>query len=483
MATITKIFGRQQELKILDTIYTSDKAELLALYGRRRIGKTFLISEYFKNKGIYFELTGIKGAKPAEQLRNFVTEMSDTFWHGQIVTQPKNWQEAFTLLRREIEKTLTTKKIILFFDELPWLASARSKFLAALDHFWNRYASRNKQVIVIICGSATSWMIKKIANSKGGLHGRITREMRLLPFDLTETEGYLRRKNIELDRKQIIDIYMSIGGVPKYLSYIERGKSANQIINDLCFSPNGPLFKEFNKLYHSLFDHAEHHIKIIKELAKKSSGLSQDELLKKVGLTSGGTASDILNELEESGFIIYIPTFSKGKIYKLTDEYSLFYISWIATAPKTGLHGIDKDYWLKKQHSRAYSAWAGHAFETICLKHIRKIKAALGITAVSTTESSWLYKPTTKEQKGAQIDLVIDRTDNCINLCEIKYYNKEFTVSKQYADELTDKKHIFLETTNTKKTLFTTLITTYGAVKNTNYLTAVDNQLTIDDLF
>ena len=262
------IIGRDEELEMLQEIYESTEPQFLAVYGRRRIGKTFLISEFFKNKGVYFEITGMKEGTTSEQLFQFAYEFSRQFNAGERIASPKNWAQALNLLHEAVEKVEKGEKIILFFDEVPWLASPRSKFLNALEHFWNRYISRNKNVILIICGSSASWIIRNIINNKGGLHGRVTRKMRLLPFTLLETEKYLKSRHIELDRKQIIDIYMAMGGVPKYLSYIARGKSATQIINDVCFSLNGGLYNEFDNLYSSLFENYEHHVAIVKALAK-----------------------------------------------------------------------------------------------------------------------------------------------------------------------------------------------------------------------
>ncbi len=480
------IVGRKKERHILEETLSSNQAEFLALYGRRRIGKTYLINQFFKDKGIYFELTGMKDAKMPEQLRNFSDELSERFLKGKAVDTPKNWHEAFKLLRQQIEKLKTDKKIILFFDELPWLASKRSKFLEALDYLWNRHLSRNDKIVLVVCGSAASWMLKKVINNKAGLYGRLTKQIRLLPFTLTETEAFLQAKNIDLDRKQIIELYMAMGGVPKYLNYITRGKSAIKNINAICFSPDGPLFSEFYKLYHSLFDNHEHHVNIIKALAEKPAGMTKEDILKKINLQSGGSTTTLFRELEDSGFVTPIPSFGKskrGKYYQLIDEYSIFYITWIDDIKNYHAHDLEEDYWMRKQLSSAWQAWSGLAFESICLKHIKKIKEALGISGVSTRISNWRYRPHNQAEQGAQIDLIIDRADNCINLCEIKYYNKPFQLSKADANKLHNRKYIFKEHTNTRKALFSTLITTYGAEKNPNYLASVDNQITMDALF
>jgi AAA+ ATPase superfamily predicted ATPase len=480
------IIGRDKEVLLLKDVYESSEPEFLAIYGRRRIGKTYLISEFFKNKGVYFEITGMKGGAKAEQLFQFAYEFSRQFNDSKRISTPKNWAEALNLLHEAIEKVEKGKKIILFFDEVPWLASPRSKFLNALEHFWNRYISRNKNVILIICGSSASWVIRNVINNKGGLHGRLTRKIRLLPFTLTETEKYLKSRHIELDRKQIIDMYMVIGGVPKYLSYIAKGKSAAQNINDICFSLNGGMYDEFDNLYKSLFDNYEHHIAIVKTLSKSHAGLTKEQLLNKTGLVSGGSSSRIIEELVDAGFLIYIPPFNKktGGIYRLIDEYSLFYLTWIAENTHIGLESVDSQFWMKKYGTAKWTSWSGIAFEALCLKHVKNIKKSLGISGISTIESGWLYLPKKQSDKqGAQIDLVIDRADKCINLCEIKYSDAQFVLDKQYAETLQNKKRVFREQTETGKTLFTTLVTTYGVKKNTHCLSVIENQLTMDDLF
>lgn len=481
------IVGRREELVILDKVYRSNEAELLAIYGRRRVGKTHLVSNFFKEKGVYFELTGTKNAKMHEQIVNFSNEFSSVFFKNEKTVFSKNWTEAFGQLKAEIEKAGKDKKVILFFDELPWLASQRSGFLPALENFWNRFASRDKRIIVIVCGSAASWMIKNVIFGKGGLHNRVTKRIRLLPFTLSETEEFLRARNVELDKKQIAELYMVTGGVPQYLKNAERGMSAAQIINDMCFNKDGALFDEFKRLYSSLFDNYENHVNIIKALAKALSGLTKNELLKRAGLMSGGASSNVIKELEEAGFIAYVPAFNKKKIsgrYILIDQYSLFYLTWIEKANVMNFEGGIGDYWMKMRSSRNWETWAGYAFENICFKHLMKIKAALGLAGINTAISGWSYiPPKSSDDSGAQIDMMIDRADNCINLCEIKYCSAEFTIDKEYAKALKNKKDVFKERTKTRKTLFTTMITTYGVKENEHYLSVVDNQLTIDALY
>ncbi len=476
------IFARQRELKILEQIHFSKKSEFLAVYGRRRVGKTFLIREYFKNKGLYFALTGIKNARKGKQLKNFAEEFSRVFNEQKI---PNDWFEALAMLRKAIERIKGHERIILFFDELPWLASPRSGFLEDLDHFWNRYMSDDPRVILIVCGSAASWMIKKIIHNKGGFHGRLTAEMRLLPFDLKETEDFLQNQGIALTRKAILDIYMSIGGIPKYLSYIQKGQSAQQIISYLCFG--GPLEDEFEELYSSLFEHHRRHVRIVKALAERPGGLTQEELSRVTSMTTGGGMNMVLEELEQSGFVMAIKEFGftkKEKRFKLIDEYSLFYLKWIIKAKEANLNGRDAQYWLNIFNSPAGNAWAGYAFEMCCFKHLSHIKAALGISGVLTSASGWVYKSSKGSGKrGVQIDLLIDRADHCINLCEIKYCNEEFTVSKACDQELREKKSLFIAETKTKKSVFLTLIAPYGVKKNAGHFEIVDVVLTMDSLF
>lgn len=481
------IIGRIPELEILERISVSTQAEFLAVYGRRRIGKTYLISEYFKNKGYYFELTGAKEAPLKTQLNNFREEFADAFYAGVKQEMPNSWQEAFNQLRRKAKELNPDKKIILFLDELPWLASRRSSILSSLEHVWNRYLSRLNNVILIVCGSAASWMLQKIIYNKGGLYGRLTAEIHLKPFTLGETELYFKAKGITLDRKQIIELYLAFGGVAKYLANVKKGKSSSAIISESCFSQNGALLQEFPKLYESLFEKPQQHIAIINSLATKKSGMTQDEIIQSTGISSGGGLTRLLHELEDSGFILEMSEFSRKKKearYRLIDEYSLFYLAWIKPALDSQLKNIAPNYWQSIQNSPAYTAWAGYAFEGICLKHVDKIMEALKISVVARTSSTWSYKPRKDDdQKGAQIDLVIDRADRCINLCEIKFCNDIFLVKNNYADNLRYKKSCFQEQTQTKKSLFTTLITTYGATINPSYLASIDNQLTMDVLF
>ena len=480
-----KIIGRKKEKEGLQKILDSKEPAFLAVYGRRRIGKTYLIKNFFRDKGLFFHITGIQESTISVQLQSFADEFSDVFLKGQGVEKPKSWFFAFRNLKKELDKVPEGIKKILFFDELPWLSSPRSNFLQALEYLWNRYLSEMPNVILIVCGSAASWMIDNVLHHKGGLHGRVTKEMRLLPFTLGETEEFLEKKNIFLDRKQILELYMCLGGVAKYLAYLERGKSVPQMVGEIFFSYSAPLISEFYQLYRSLFQHHEEHVQIVKVLASSRSGLSYKELAKKLKISSGGTFSKRLEELKQSGFIAEIPLFGgKETHYLLVDEYSLFYLTWNAEVSSFDLQSRGSDYWIKQQNGQSWKAWTGHAYECLCFKHVEGIKVALGLAAVQTRVSKWEYRPEKKSKEtGAQIDLIIDRADNCINLCEIKFYQGEFVIGKEEAQKLQRKKECFARITKIRKPTFTTLITTHGAKHNDNYLSAVDQEATMDALF
>ena len=479
MEKIENLIGRESEIRILQQALNSPQAELIAMYGRRRVGKTYLIQTVYK-KEMVFELTGINGAPLAEQLQNFAETLTEVFdLPGELATPP-NWLKAFRVLINFLKPLIEYTPKVIFFDEFPWFDTPKSGFLRAFDHFWNSWATKQKNLVVVICGSAASWMIQNIVRDKGGLHNRLTRRIRLMPFNLYETEQFLRDKYVNLDRYQIVQLFMVTGGIPQYLRDIKSGESASQIIDRLCFTKDGGLIDEFNNLYSALFDNADKHICIVKALANKPIGLTRIEILEACELSSGGGVTKLLDELSESGFITeYIPFDKtvKDAIFKLTDEYSLFYLKFIE-----GNKALGAGTWLLKSASPSWASWSGLAFENIWLKHIPQIKKALGIGAVYTQESAWRYVSKT-DSKGVQIDLLIDRQDNCINLCEIKFSNKAFVLTKNYTDNLTQKRWIFEEKTGTKKTVFITLLTTFGTTMNEYYLNTVQNHLKMDILF
>lgn len=478
---IAPLIGREHEIATLTEALQSPRAELIALYGRRRVGKTYLVRNVCA-PNILFELTGLKDATLSEQLNNFSDTLSDTFRPPLAVEKPQNWREAFGQLKHYIETDTRSVKKVVFLDEFPWLDTAKSGFLQAFDHFWNNWASRRGDLAVVICGSAASWMIRNIVRNKGGLHNRLTRRIRLMPFNLHETEQLLAQQGIVLERYQILQLYMAMGGIPQYLMEVKSGESAAQTIDRLCFTGGGFLRHEFQDLYPALFDNAEKHLAVVRALSQKPYGMTRSDLLDACNLTSGGTSTEVLEELIESGFLTeYIP-FGKSTrdvVFKLSDEYSLFYLRFIENSLASG-----SGAWLTKSSGPAWAAWSGQAFENICQKHVPQIKKALGIAAVYTETSLWRHKAKQGDTiGGAQVDLLFDRNDQCINLVEIKFSAQPFSITKAYAEELRNKRWVFMEKTGTRKTVFLTMLTTFGVKTNEHYLGLVQNQLDVGCLF
>lgn len=473
------LIGRAEEQQILASKMGSAEAELVAVYGRRRVGKTYLIRTFCKSS-LIFEFTGIHEASLTDQLANFSNALQQVMKIKTPLAVPLSWVQAFAYLDQYIDGLQTKKPAVVFFDEFPWIHTAKSGFLQAFDHWWNSSATKRSHLKVIICGSAASWMIDNIVRNTGGLHNRVTQTIRLLPFTLAETAEYMASRKINLDHYQLLQLYMAMGGVPHYLKNINVGESAAQVIDRLCFTKDGLLKQEFPLLYQSLFYNSEQHEAVVRALAKKAKGLTRKEIITECGLSSGGTTTRVLKELEESGFIrSYIP-FQKTvnySIYKLTDEYSLFYLKFVDGARATG-----EGTWLRRSATPSYATWSGLAFESVCQKHTQQIKKALGISGVLTETSIW-RNAATDEQDGAQIDLLLDRQDRCINICEIKFATSEFVINKKYAGELDNKLNVFRAVTQTRKTLFLTMITTYGTSPNEYFTGRVQSEVRMDDLF
>lgn len=471
-----KLIAREKEQVILQEALISNRSEMVAIVGRRRVGKTFLIRSVY-NGQIDLEFTGVQNAPLEEQLDNFYFLLQQ--FSDEKLDAPKNWLHAFHLLITILEnKKREERKLILFFDELPWLATRRSGFLRAFGFFWNNWATKNN-ILIVISGSAASWIIEKVIRDKGGLHNRITRRISLKPFNLAETETYFKSQNIRLNRYETILIYMAMGGIPHYLKEVKKGKGAIQNIEDICFEGDGLLTDEFVNLYPALFENSNNHIKIIRALATKWKGLTRSEIIKATKLSNGGGLTKVLNELDYSGFISGYYPFGKRKkdmLYRLTDEYSLFYINFIEKQ-KLNIKGL----WQALSQTQKFKSWTGYAFESICLKHISQIQEALRIGGVYTEPSSFTFKGD-DTYDGVQIDLLLDRNDKIINLCEIKFHNKEFTITKSYAKQLRNKRGTFQDISKTKKLIFLTMITTFG-LKENEYSSMIDNNLTMDVLF
>jgi uncharacterized protein len=473
------MIGRQEEISILNKLLNSERSELLLVTGRRRVGKTYLIREIFK-ENICFEFIGTQYGDTENQLQKFALETGNFFPEKSQNVSLKNWSIAFRHLSNCIEGLRKTKnKKVIFFDEFPWIAQHKSNFLQEFDYWWNSWASK-QNIVVVITGSAASWMIQKVVNNKAGLHNRITQRVHLQPFTLKETQQFFESKKINLDLYQTLQIYMVMGGIPHYLENIEKGESAAQNINRICFTANGLLRNEFQNLYAALFDHSENHVSIVKILSQKWKGLSRQEIIASTNFTDGGGLTKVLDELEACGFIIrIIPLGKKSKdtLYRLIDEFSLFYLHFIE-----GSRASSKDVWMQKSTTQSFLTWQGYSFENICIRHSEAIKSALGISGIYVEVSAFLFKGNS-ETSGFQIDMLLDRADNTMNLCEMKFYNSEITVDKSMADLLRKRRARFKEVSGTKKLIFNTLITTYGVQTNEHSLSQIDQIITMDKLF
>ncbi len=481
-----QLYGRENEIKILENIWHSKEAEFVAIYGRRRVGKTFLVRQVFSKKKIYCEVVGVKDGKQQDQLQNFIESLSKTFYKNAPLKRPNTWREAFELLTKEIEGLPKSQKIILFLDELPWLATKKSKLLQNLDYFWNSRWSQLPNMKLIVCGSAASWILENLIHAKGGLHNRITKTILLEPFSLLESKLYLKKRGIHLNDKQLLDIYMVMGGVPHYLKQIQKGKSATQNVNELCFHKDGLLYTEFKKIFKSLYDDSEIHLAIIREIAKNRYGIDRTKLLEKLKAQSGGTFNKRLDELEEAGFIQkFVPYGKKRKdyYYQIIDEYTLFYLTWIEPFSRKSAGQTKGIYWPNKSKTSAWYSWAGYAFEQICFKHVDNIRHALGLDKIVCNIGNWRYIPKKGADKsGAQIDLLLDREDGVISILEIKFSENEFIIDKATAKNLVNKIEVFENISSNKKQIFVVLVTTVGLKKNMWSVDLVHNVVLLKDI-
>lgn len=472
--------GRKKEINRLENIKNSYKSEFVAIYGRRRVGKTVLVRTVFNNE-FAFQATAIANVNKQQQLLNFHTALEKYCGNQGDTPLPSSWFVAFQQLIAYLETIKTPRKVI-FLDELPWFDTPKSDFIQSLEHFWNSWASAREDIILIVCGSAASWMISRLINHRGGLHNRVTEKIHLEPFLLKEAEALLRLKNRAIDRYQIIQLYMAMGGIPFYLEAVSGGKSAAQNIEEICFAKDGLLRTEFENLFQALFSKAERHIAIVRAMATKSKGLTRKEIIELTNLSDSGTTTKLLEELEKSGFIRRYRPFQKKKrnsLFQLVDFYTLFYLKFIEKSDP-----YDQNNWINAIDNPTHRAWSGYAFEQVCLYHVQQIKQALGIAGVITHTFSWRSSENKDQNtKAAQVDLVIDRRDHVINLCEMKFSLSPFTITKSYAQQLQQKISSFREETRTHKAIHLTMVTTHGLKQNSWSVNLVHNELEMDTLF
>ncbi len=469
------MIGRIKEIQTLEGAFDSERPEFVVVYGRRRIGKTYLIKEVFGHR-LTFCYTGALHCSTKTQLSYFHDALLEQGLHKASV--PQTWPDAFRLLKRLINESKDERKVV-FFDELPWMDAPRSGFLSAFEHFWNGWGSSRKDLILIICGSSTSWIINKIFKNKGGLHNRITRSIHLSQFSLCECEEYAKSLGLGLSRNNIIEGYMVMGGVPLYWSKLDKSKSLAQNINDIFLCEHGELRYEFNDLYSSIFSRPEKYIKIIECLSTKKAGMSRGDIIANTKIDSNGKFSEMLEDLIQCGFIRkYCHTNKKIKdaLYQLVDCYTLFYYNFVKNA-----HGTDENYWLKLTSTHAYSVWCGVAFERVCLLHTKQIKSALGISGIMANIFSW-HIAKTEDHPGVQIDLLIDRADNVVSICEMKYAPNGYTMTASEASKINTRMRVYSLHMPPKKGLQFVMITSNGMTNKGNKMN-IHVELTADCLF
>lgn len=470
------LVGRRKEQDTLNQIVWSKEPEFVVVYGRRRVGKTFLVNNYFKDD-YAFKLTGLAKKSKREQLANFATALN-RYGDGVRYKKPRTWYEAFDRLRDLLATKKVKGKKVVFIDELPWMDSRGGNLVSALEHFWNDWANTQSDVVLIVCGSATSWITKKILKNKGGLHNRVTQKLYLRPFTLAECKEYVISRGLAMEDKEIAECYMIMGGIPFYLKNLHRGASLSQNVDEMFFAERGRLADEFDALYASLFDKSENYIKVVEALSKKNKGLTREEILQATKLTNNGHFSKILDDLANCDFIRRYRGYGNNarmSVYQLIDPFTLFYYKFIKkNAP------YDKPFWQYQIGTRQHDTWAGLAFEQLCLNHHIQIEQALGISGTATKVYSWTTKPDATEK--AQIDLIIKRADKVVNVCEMKFYDDIYTMKKKDADDVERRVRIFRNEEKVRTAIHPVLVTTYGVTDNP-YSHMFQNVVTLEDLF
>lgn len=476
------MIGRKKEVKELNELYNNDRAEFVAVYGRRRVGKTFLVDEALRGK-ITFRHAGLSPLEISDTAAPIKAQLEAFYYslltHGMKKSHcPKDWLEAFFMLEMYLQSIDNGERLVVFLDELPWMDTAKSGFITAFENFWNTWGCHRHNLMVIVCGSANSWIMDKLINNHGGLYGRVTHEIKLEPFTLSECEACLLEKNVNFSRYDIVQAYMIFGGIPYYLNYIDRSMSLAQNVDALFFAKNAVLRNEYERLFASVFKNPDTVKRVVNFLATRSSGYTRKELVAGLGIANNSALTELLSALMASDFVVtYIP-FGQGKRdekYRLIDPFCLFYLKFVKNATT-----LNEEFWSGNVASPSIASWRGFAFENVCFIHIKAIKKALGISGVTTRQSAWTMQG--DEDSGLQIDLVIERNDNIVNMCEIKFYSDDFTVNKSYDRVLRNRSLALQKLIPKKCAVHSTLITTYGLTDN-EYKWDFVQVITMDDLF
>lgn len=474
------IIGRKQETQELMRAYRRKQSQLVAVYGRRRVGKTYLVRELFKDEFAFYH-TGVSPVELKDenllevQLREFNATL--VRYGAEDIKPPTNWTKAFERLIALLTKVPREKRMVVFLDELPWMDTPRSGFITAFEHFWNGWGAGQENIMLIVCGSATSWIQDNLINSYGGLYDRVNAEIQLSPFTLRESEEMLRMQGVTLSRYDVLQLYMAVGGIPMYLSYVEPGLSLAQIIDKLYFVRKAKLKNEFNRLFNSIFRSPDKYVATIRMLAKLHKGYSRDDISKKIK-TTGKDLTKLLRTLEVSDFIECYKPFENDNrhlLYRLIDPFCLFYLTQVERKRR------GENFWRDNENNPALAPWRGHAFEDACFKHVEQIKQAMGVNGVSSDNSAWTLQGV-QDQKGMQIDLIIERSDRVINLCEMKFVNTYFEVKKEYKATLSERLNWVTSHVKKNQNVQMTLVTTYG-LKHGIHSGIFQRTITLDNLF
>lgn len=474
------IIGRKAEQRDLDEWCHSAKPELICVYGRRRVGKTYLVQNAFEGQFAFFA-TGSDDRRNAVQLKAFHAALRRAGCAERTV--PQDWFEAFNRLRLALEQPDVVRascgRRVVFLDEFPWLAAKRSDFLAAFSDFWNGWASCQSDLVVIICGSATSWIVKNILENTASMYNRVTRQLYVAPFDLHDVEEMTQSLRLGWSRDAVLQCYLVFGGLPYYLDMLDRRKSLSQNIDALCLGTNAPLRREVPLLMEASLGNAPLHRAILRELAQSKVGIRRMDLANRVEGGTTGSFKRALDDLEKCGYIrCYTNRYERRKpsVYQLVDPFLLFGFRFMVDRAPDG-HGLVS--WKDFERTPAYYAWRGNAFEIACVNHTRQIKHAIGISAVKTEDFPW---SSSTSEPGAQIDMVIERADGVTNLCEMKYTDGPFVADREFEEDMARRRRVFQIESATKNTVQSVLVCPQGLRPNTHSWD-IAHVVDIDDLF